>query len=79
MPQQPDTIPFGFVPDLDDSDVSVTEVIFLPLLVEPEPIPDLKERRPRAGEAPRRASLSSLVSEIIPLNRKEAMVVLARD
>jgi hypothetical protein len=62
-------------PDLDDFNADITDGILLPLLVEPEAIPDVEERRSRVGETPTGASLSSLVNEVIPLNRKQAMVV----
>jgi hypothetical protein len=65
----------GSAPDLDDFNANITDGILLPLLVVPEAIPDVEERRSRVGDAPTGASLSSLVSEIIPLNRKQAMVV----
>ncbi|QMW28864.1 hypothetical protein G4B84_004199 [Aspergillus flavus NRRL3357] len=65
----------GPAPDLDDFNDKITDGILLPLLVEPEAIPDVEERGSRVGVAPTGASLSSLVSEIIPLNRKQAIVV----
>jgi hypothetical protein len=68
-------INIGPAPDLDDFNADITDGILMPLLVEPEPLPDMEERRSRVGDAPTGASLSGLVSEIIPLNRKQAMVV----
>jgi hypothetical protein len=47
----------------------------LPLLVEPKVIPDIEEHWSQVRDAPTGASLASLVSEMISLNRKQAIAL----
>lgn len=50
-------------------------VHFLPLLTDPERLPDLEEHRARVRKTPTGASLSALVREVIPLNSKQSLIV----
>lgn len=60
---------------LDDFNLHDANATLLPLLAESDTLPDLEERRSRVGEKPTGPSLTAIVNEIIPLNRKQRMIV----
>jgi hypothetical protein len=60
---------------LPDFNADITNAVLLPLLVVPKVIPDIEEHWSQVRDAPTGASLASLVSEMISLNRKQAIVI----
>jgi hypothetical protein len=60
---------------LDDFDVQTEDGILQPMLASSDTIPVMDDRRSRVGQNPTGASLGSLVSEVIPLNWKQRMIV----
>ena len=59
----------------DDFDVRIEDGSLQPTLTSSDTIPTMDDRRSRVGQTPTGASLASLVSEVIPLNRKQGMIV----
>ncbi|KAI7970124.1 hypothetical protein EIK77_000334 [Talaromyces pinophilus] len=60
---------------LDNFDAQIEDSILQPMLASSEMIPAVDDRRSRVGDNPTGASLTSLVIEVIPLNRKQRMIV----
>jgi hypothetical protein len=58
---------------LDGFDVHIEDDSLQPTLTSSDTIPAMDDRRSRVGQTPTGASLASLVSEVIPLNRKQQM------
>jgi hypothetical protein len=60
---------------LDNFDGHIEDGILQPLLASSDTVPNVDDRQSRVGDNPTGASLMSLVSEVIPLNRKQRMIV----
>lgn len=60
---------------LDDFDIRVEDGILHPMLANNDTITAMEDRQSRVGQNPTGASLASLINEVIPLNRKQRMVV----
>ncbi|KAF4210355.1 hypothetical protein CNMCM5878_004518 [Aspergillus fumigatiaffinis] len=61
--------------ELDDFTLNIADSILEPMLTEPEPIPTLPDHGPCVAGAYTSSSLTSLVSQTIPLNTKQRLVV----
>jgi hypothetical protein len=61
--------------EIDDFDLEIRDVVLRPILTSPESAPNLAERRAQVGDNPTGKSLALLVSEDIPLNEKQRLVV----
>jgi hypothetical protein len=60
---------------LDNFDAQIEDGILQPMLTSSDMVPAVDDRQSRVGDNPTGASLTSLVSEVIPLNRKQRMIV----
>jgi hypothetical protein len=60
---------------LDNFDGHMEDGILQPMLASSDTVPDVDDRQSRVGDNPTGASLMSFVSEVIPLNRKQRMIV----
>lgn len=60
---------------LDDFDIQIEDGILQPTLASLDTIPAMDDRQSRVGQNATGASLASLVSEVIPLNQKQRMIV----
>lgn len=68
-----DTRTFGFV--FDDFDIHIEDGILHPTLFNSDMIPAADDLQSRVGQNPTGASLASLITQEVPLNRKQRMVV----
>jgi hypothetical protein len=60
---------------LDNFEAQIEDSIFQPMLASSDMAPAMDGRQSRVGHNPTGASLTSLVCEVIPLNRKQRMIV----
>jgi hypothetical protein len=60
---------------LENFDTQVEDSILQPILTNSDVVPSVGDRQSRVGDNPTSASLTSLVSEVIFLNRKQRMIV----
>jgi len=61
--------------DVDDFDLDIGDGILRPILSSDESVPNLADRRSQVGHNPTGTTLTLLVNEDIPLNRKQQLVV----
>jgi hypothetical protein len=61
--------------EIDDFDLDIRDAVLQPILASPESAPNVADRRPQVGANPTSKSLTLLVSEDIPLNEKQRLVV----
>jgi hypothetical protein len=61
--------------ELDDFNLDIGDGILHPALSGSDTVPALVDRRSQLGDSPTGASLTALVSEDVPLNRKQRIVV----
>lgn len=60
---------------MDDFNLDIVDGFLQPILIDPDMIRTVADRRSLLGENPTAASLTSLISEDIPLNGKQNLVM----
>jgi hypothetical protein len=65
----------GLLFDIDDFDLDLEDGVLQPILSSAGSVPNLADRRLQVGDSPTSASLTLLVSEDLPLNEKQRLVV----
>jgi hypothetical protein len=61
--------------EIDDFDTDIGDGVLHPILASPESAPNVADRRSQVGDNPTGTSLTLLVSEDVPLNEKQRLVV----
>jgi hypothetical protein len=61
--------------DIDDFDLDMGDGVLRPILASPESSSNVADRRSQVGDNPTGTSLTLLVSENVPLNEKQRLVV----
>ncbi|KAJ5195494.1 uncharacterized protein N7498_008932 [Penicillium cinerascens] len=68
-------VPATTVPDLGDFNLEFVDEVLVPILTDSAPLPDLLQYRLRVDQNPTGASIASLMCEMVPLNKKQRIVV----